>query len=138
MATRRSGPIEFRNRALVEGGKARLVLSGEVQYFRTPREHWRTVFRRLREAHCDTLSTYVPWSWHEIEDGKFDFTGRTHPSRDLVTFLAMAADQGLKLVVKPGPYVFAELLNGGVPAWYLKSHPESIAIGPDGDRKSVV
>jgi len=132
MNTMHDAPPSFRNRALVENGRPRLVLSGEVQYFRTPREHWRTMFRRLKEARCDTLSTYVPWSWHEVADGVFDFTGKTHPSRDLVTFLAMAADHGLKLVAKPGPYVFAELLNGGVPAWYLKSHPESIALGPDG------
>ena len=124
--------ISFRDKALVENGNPRLVLSGEVQYFRTPRERWRTMLDRLKEAHCDTLSTYVPWSWHEVADGVFDFSGKTHPSRDLVTFLKMAEDMGFLLVLKPGPYVFAELKNGGVPQWFTKTHRNALALGPDG------
>jgi len=126
--------ISFRDKALVDNGKTRLVLSGEVQYFRTPRRYWRTVLDRLKEAHCDTLSTYIPWSWHELSEGVFDFTGRTHPSRDLVTFLRMAEDRGFLLVLKPGPYVFGEIKNGGVPPWFSRSHPEALAKGPGGKK----
>jgi len=129
-------PFEFRRKALVVGGKPRLTLSGEVQYFRTDRKIWGKVIKRLKEAHCDTLSTYIPWSWHEIGDGEFDFTGRTHPCRDLAGFLDMAASAGFRLVLKPGPYVFAELKNGGIPAWLIEKHPEAIALGPDGKTRA--
>jgi len=128
-------PFSFRDKALVgRNGRTRLVLSGEVQYFRTPRQYWRRILTRLREARCDTVSTYIPWSWHEIADGEFDFTGRTHPSRDLVSYLNMAADMGFLLVLKPGPYVFGEIKNGGIPTWFSKSHPEALARGPDGKK----
>ena len=124
--------ISFRNKAVAIDGKPRLILTGEVQYFRTPRENWGKVLKRLKEAHCNCVSTYAPWSWHEIEEGVFDFSGRTHAGRDLETFLAMAADMGFALVLKPGPFVFGEITNGGIPPWFSASHPEALARGPDG------
>lgn len=120
----------------MENGRTRLVLSGEVQYFRTDRKVWAKALKRLKEANCDTLSTYIPWSWHETADGSFDFRGRTHPCRDLPAFLDMAVQAGFKLVLKPGPYVFAELSNGGVPRWLTDKHPEAIALGPDGKSRA--
>ena len=47
---------------------------------------------------------YVPWNYHETEQGNFDFSG----GRDLEKFLAMAHDIGLLVILRPGPYICAE------------------------------
>lgn len=126
--------IELRNRAFHVDGRPTYLSAAEIQYFRTPRRLWRRMIRLAREANNNAVSSYVPWSWHEPEEGRFDFDGRTHPMRDLRTFLDEVAAAGLMFVCKPGPYVFGEISDGGHPQWLLDSHPEILALGPDGKR----
>lgn len=110
-------------------GKPFFLYSGEVQYFRIQRDLWGTHLAALKAAGANTVSTYIPWSWHEVEEGVFDFTGRTDPQRDLVGFLAAAARAGLYASVKPGPYILAEFDDEGIPAWLRRGHPEIQARG---------
>ncbi|MCK4532353.1 beta-galactosidase [bacterium] len=113
-------------------GKKQFILSGEVQYFRIEKNKWRKMLDGLCEANCNTLSTYVPWNWHEYEQGKFDFTGKTHPSRDLVSFLKLVKEYGLNLIIKGGPHIHAEFLNGGIPKWVLSGYPEVLCLDSEG------
>ena len=66
----------------------------ELQYFRTPRDKWELMLTRMAQYHADTISTYICWSWHEYEEGKFDFSGETLPGRDLVGFLELCQKRG--------------------------------------------
>jgi beta-galactosidase len=112
-------------------GKSFYLYSGEVQYFRIARDRWDTHLRKLKDAGANTVSTYIPWSWHEIKEGEFDFTGRTHPQRDLLGFLDAVARAGLYVSVKPGPYILAEFDDRGIPTWLTDAHPEIQARGVD-------
>ena len=67
--------------------------------------------QQLKDCGCDTLATYVPWLWHELADGSVDVTGRTHEQRDLAGFLDLANEMGLYVVVRPGPFIMAEIKN---------------------------
>ncbi|MFP5502187.1 MAG: beta-galactosidase, partial [Candidatus Sericytochromatia bacterium] len=96
----------------------------EFQYFRIAVELWRPSLEKLKAAGLNVLSAYVPWIWHEVAEGDFDFTGRTDPARDLVGFLELTAELGLPVVIKPGPYIFAEYMGFGVPDWLRTNHPE--------------
>lgn len=88
-------------------------------YERLPRERWRSSLEALRALHVNTLDLYVPWNWHEIAEGNFDFSGATSPRRDLRALLKMARDLGFFFVVRPGPVIRNEWRNGGYPAWLL-------------------
>ena len=88
-------------------------------YERLPRERWRSALEALRALHVNTLDLYVPWNWHEIAEGNFDFTGATSPRRDLRGLLTMARELGFYFVVRPGPVIRNEWRNGGYPAWLL-------------------
>lgn len=101
-----------------------MLLGGEFQYFRIDPELWESSLIKLRDAGLNVLSAYVPWSWHEPEAGVFDFDGTTHPARNLRRFLALCEALGLPLVLKPGPYIFAEYRGFGVPEWIYTQHPE--------------
>ncbi|HYN06731.1 MAG TPA: beta-galactosidase [Vicinamibacterales bacterium] len=91
------------------------ILSGEMHYPRIPREYWRDRFRKARAMGLNTISTYVFWNLHEPSPGKYDFTGQ----KDVAAFIREAADEGLHVIVRPGPYVCAEWDLGGYPAWLL-------------------
>lgn len=109
------------------------ILSAELHYCRTPAENWLLMLVRLRQMGANTVSTYAPWCWHEPQPGVFDFTGATDPQRNLLRFVRLCAALGLRLILKPGPFVDAEVLGGGIPLWLLQTHPEIHAQRADGD-----
>ncbi|XP_008579617.1 PREDICTED: beta-galactosidase-1-like protein 2 [Galeopterus variegatus] len=93
-----------------------LILGGSMHYFRVPREYWRDRLLKMKACGLNTLTTYVPWNLHEPERGKFDFSGNL----DLEAFVLMAAEVGLWVILRPGPYICAEIDLGGLPSWLLQ------------------
>src|SRR5947199_255850 len=97
-------------------GKPFVIRSGEMHYPRIPREYWQ---HRLRMAHAmglNTVSTYIFWNVHEPEPGKFNLSGNA----DIAEFCRLAQHEGLKVIIRPGPYVCGEWDFGGLPWWLLK------------------
>ena len=73
-----------------------------------------------RAMGCNTIAAYVFWNYHEPAEGAFDFaTG----NRDVARFVRVAQEEGLWLLLRPGPYVCAEWDFGGIPP-YLLRHPD--------------
>ncbi|QNG59713.1 beta-galactosidase [Bacillus sp. PAMC26568] len=108
-------------------GKEVFLFGGECHYYRVPKEEWANRLDSLIEAGCNLVSTYVPWVWHEFEEGIFDFTGDTRPERDLKSFLQLVKEKKLYCIVRPGPYVMAEVRYEGIPPWLLSDYPDVIA-----------
>ena len=107
--------------------------AAEIHYFRVPRDLWELYLLRAGQFGADTISTYIPWMWHEPEEGAFDLTGETDERRDLAGFIELAREFGFGFIGKPGPFVDAELLGGGVPNWLHRQHPELVARRFNGD-----
>lgn len=103
------------------------VYSGEIHYFRLPKKDWEKHIIKAGEANLNCISSYIPWSWHEHREGKFDFRGKTAPSRDLYAFLKLIKKHKLYFITRPGPYVLGELQDQGVPEWLTAKYPEIIA-----------
>jgi beta-galactosidase len=99
-------------------GKPFQVISGEMHYPRIPREYWRDRFRMAKAMGLNTITTYVFWNLHETRPGVFDFSG----NNDVAEFIREAQQEGLYVVLRPGPYVCAEWEWGGYPSWLLKDH----------------
>lgn len=100
------------------------LYSGEIHYFRMPEKFWKIHLEKARQAGLNTVSSYIPWCWHEYEEGKFDFEGKTHPQRNFLRFLNLVQDAGLYFSARVGPVSNAELVGEGIPEWLLKNHPE--------------
>lgn len=115
-----------------DDGTPRVVLSGEIHYFRLPRSGWDDRLRAARDAGLNTVATYIPWIFHELPDATVDLAGRTRPERDLPAFLTACAAHGLDVIARPGPLVMAELKNEGVPYRVARDHPEVRPRGWDG------
>ncbi|MFC1465149.1 MAG: beta-galactosidase [Candidatus Brachytrichaceae bacterium NZ_4S206] len=105
-------------------GEPLFLQAGELHYFRMPPEAWAHRLGLLQAAGFNAVATYIPWLWHEPEEGAFDFDGATHPQRDLAGFLDLAARMGFYLIARPGPYIMAETTNEGIPPWVFAHYPQ--------------
>src|SRR5665647_218043 len=102
------------------------LISGEIHYFRIKREHWDRHLEAAKEAGLTTVSTYVPWAWHEAQESVFDFDGKTCPERDLLGWLKRCQAHGLNCIVKPGPFILAEFRGAGLPDWFLEKYGSEV------------
>jgi beta-galactosidase len=103
-------------------GKKVFLNSGEIHYFRIKRELWDLHLEAAKEAGLTTVSTYIPWAWHESEESVFDFTGASDPQRDLAGWIDRCQAHGLFCIVKPGPFILAEFRGAGLPDWFLEQY----------------
>jgi beta-galactosidase len=124
--------IEVRDKQIVIDGEPRLLLSGEVHYFRLKRSEWRDRLEKLIAAGGNTVASYIPWLCHELETGEFDLEGRSRPELDLGAFIDLCAEMGLFFIARPGPFVMAELKNEGLPYRLYEEHPEIVPVTWDG------
>lgn len=97
-------------------GKPFTVKAAELHYPRIPRPYWEQRIQMCKALGMNTICLYVFWNAHESEPGKFDFTGQN----DLREFVKLCQKNGMKVILRPGPYVCAEWEMGGLPWWLLK------------------
>jgi beta-galactosidase len=88
--------------------------AGAMHYWRHPPEEWGAGLDALRTLGFRLVDTYVPWGEHEIAPGELDF-GERSPLLDVARFLRMAHERSLKVVLRPGPHINAELTYFGLP-----------------------
>ncbi len=124
--------LEMKDHAFWLNGEPHFFYGGEIHYFRIDPQQWRARLLSAQDMGVSTISTYIPWIWHEPESGHYDFDGRTHAQRNLLNFLELSDDIGLSVFIRPGPYVMSELRHEGLPDWLLAQHPEIIARGAGG------
>jgi len=98
-------------------GKPFQILSGEMHPARIPPEYWRHRIRMAKAMGLNTIAAYVFWNYHEVSEGRFDFTS---PGHDIAAFLKTAQEEGMWVLLRPGPYVCAEWDFGGLPAYLLR------------------
>src|SRR5258707_1256868 len=102
--------ITYDHYSLLIDGQRVFIYSGEFHPFRLPSpDLWRDVFEKMKAGGFNTICCYFDWDYHSPKAGVYDFTG----IRDLDKFLSLAAEAGLYVIVRPGPYINAETDSGG-------------------------
>ncbi len=96
-------------------GKPFQIISGAIHYERIPRAYWRDRLKKARAMGLNTVETYTFWNVHEPIQGHFEFGGQY----DVAEFVREAQQEGLYVVLRPGPYACAEWEWGGFPPWLL-------------------
>ena len=99
-------------------GAALQIRCGEMHFARVPREYWRHRLQAIKAMGLNTVCAYLFWNYHEWREGRFDWDGE----RDAAAFCRIAQEEGLWVILRPGPYACAEWEMGGLPWWLLK-HP---------------
>lgn len=103
----------------MKDGKPFQFIAGSFHYFRALPETWQRKLRTMRAAGLNAVTTYVEWSLHNPKDGQYIFTG----IGDLEQFIKYAEQEGLYVILRPGPYICAERDMGGFPYWLLNKYP---------------
>jgi beta-galactosidase len=103
-------------------GKPFRIIAGDMHYTRVPREYWRARLKMAKAMGLNTITTYVFWNAHELTPGHYDFSGQN----DVAEFVREAQQEGLYVILRPGPYVCSEWDLGGLPAWLLKDRDAHI------------
>ena len=98
-------------------GKPFQIVSGEMHPARIPREYWQHRIRMAKAMGCNTIAVYIFWNYHELTPGDFDFTT---DNRDIAAFIRLCKQEGMWVLLRPGPYVCAEWDWGGLPTYLLK------------------
>lgn len=98
-------------------GKPTILRSGEMHFPRIPRPYWRHRLQMLKSMGLNAVATYDFWNLHEPRPGRWNFAGEA----DIAAYCKLAQEEGLYVLLRPGPYVCAEWELGGMPSWLLKT-----------------
>ena len=126
--------IRIKNAVLYYEDKQIPLLSGEFHYWRISPDNWEAVADRIKAMGLNMVATYVPWNFHELSEGVYDFTGETRPARNLDGFLALMKKKELYVMIRPGPYIYAEWPFGGPPeraSKFSRLDPQFLAMAQD-------
>ena len=77
------------------------VQAVEFPYYLYPRTLWERELVWMKTIGVRTVAFSIPWNWHQPAAGDFDFTGRTSPRRDLVSFIRILRKLELRGWVRP-------------------------------------
>jgi beta-galactosidase len=94
------------------------IISGEMHPARIPHQYWKHRIQMAKAMGCNTIAAYVFWNYHEQEPGKFDFTNGNH---NIAGFIRLVQEEGMWVLLRPGPYVCAEWEFGGLPPYLLRT-----------------
>ncbi len=103
--------------AFLLDGSPTVIRCGELHFARIPREYWKQRLQMCKAMGLNTVCLYLFWNFHEWEEGKYDWSGQ----KDAGEFCRLAQEEGLWVLLRPGPYACAEWEMGGLPWWLLKS-----------------
>jgi beta-galactosidase len=98
-------------------GKPFQIRCGELHFARIPQEYWRQRILMMKSLGMNTVCAYLFWNFHERTPGTFKWDGEA----DIVEFCKTAQEEGLWVILRPGPYTCAEWEMGGLPWWLLKN-----------------
>ncbi|AZN39714.1 beta-galactosidase [Paenibacillus albus] len=121
MEVKAESAMQLASSSLRIGDNAEIILCASLFYFRNPRAHWRERMEQLKAFGYNAIDVYFPWNFHELGEGVWDFSGE----RDVEAFLKLAAEVGLWVVARPGPYICSEWDGGALPA-YLFAKPDIV------------
>ncbi|HLP77520.1 MAG TPA: beta-galactosidase [Candidatus Paceibacterota bacterium] len=92
------------------------IRCGEIHAARVPAEYWRHRLQMAKAMGLNTVCAYLFWNLHEPKPGEYVWTGQA----DDAEFCRIAQQEGLWVILRPGPYACAEWEMGGTPWWLLK------------------
>ena len=107
--------VSYDNRSMLMDGRRVLLLGGSFHYPRAPPEEWRGIMQTMKDDGLNHLQMYTFWNLHEQRRGVYDFSDDSRAN--ITRLLATAAEVGLFVNVRIGPYTCAEWNFGGLPVW---------------------
>ena len=118
VSAQRKHTFELSKSEFLLDGKPFQIISGEMHPARIPYQYWKHRIQMAKAMGCNTVAAYVFWNYHEQEPGHFDFSSGNH---NIAEFIKLAQEEGMWVLLRPGPYVCAEWEFGGLPPYLLRT-----------------
>lgn len=97
-------------------GRRTWITAASLQYARIDPADRAARLADVRQAGFDTVETAIPWMLHEPRPDRFTFEG----AADIEQFIDDAAGQGLRVILRVGPYIGNDFDGGGLPPWLVE------------------
>ncbi len=117
--TKKIDNYTYDNKSLLKNSKRFFPIMGEIHYSRYPQKFWKEALLKMKAGGVDIVSSYTIWIHHEEIENDWDFSG----DKNLRKFVETIQECKLKMCLRIGPWVHAEVRNGGFPDWLLKKCP---------------
>lgn len=95
-------------------GEPYVIIGGQMDPQRIPPEYWRDRLAKAKAMGLNTIFSYVYWNLLEPQQGQW--TGN-EGANNIAKYFEIAQEEGLHVVLRPGPYICGEREWGGFPAW---------------------
>ncbi|KAI0008119.1 family 35 glycoside hydrolase [Xylariaceae sp. FL0662B] len=95
-------------------GEPFVIIGGQMDPQRIPPAYWRDRLLKARAMGLNTIFSYVYWNMLEPRQGQWL---NTEEINDIAKFFRIAQEEGLNVILRPGPYICGEREWGGFPAW---------------------
>jgi hypothetical protein len=130
--------ITYDGRSFMINGDRVMFLSGSVHPIRTTQQTWEHAMDEAVTQGLNMITIYVFWAEHQpLPNAEMDWTLPAGKGPDcdleqapsycgwtLADAIRSAANRGLFVHARIGPYVCAEYNYGGIPEWVALHHPE--------------
>ena len=104
--------VVWDGRGLTINGQRTVILSGEFAPAHLPSPGlWRDVLQKMKATGYNAVTLDFDWAYSSSVPGQFDFSG----VRDMERAVSEAEAAGLYVIIRPGPYLGADLSRGGLP-----------------------
>ncbi|SIQ21318.1 beta-galactosidase [Maribacter ulvicola] len=117
----KEGKFEINNYYITKNGKPVIMVMGEFQYSRYPREDWEEGILKMKASGIDAIGFYALWLLHEQNEGEISFD----KNLDIRHFIELCAKHDLLAFPRIGPWAHGEARNGGYPEWFVKKMKEA-------------
>ena len=116
--------VSMERDAFLLDGQPFQIRCGEIHFARVPRAYWRHRIQMCKAMGLNAVCAYMFWNYHEMTRGHYDFTGE----KDVAAFCRIAQEEGMWVVLRPGPYCCAEWEFGGLPWWLLDKGADKVKV----------
>ncbi|PQE31790.1 beta-galactosidase b protein [Rutstroemia sp. NJR-2017a WRK4] len=107
--------VEWDHYSLIVNGERLFIWAGELHYWRIPvPELWVDILQKIKAAGFNTFALYSHWYYHNPNPDTLDFESGAH---NFTRLFDLAAELGMYVIFRPGPYVNAESNAGAFPLW---------------------
>ncbi|KAF2237557.1 glycoside hydrolase family 35 protein [Viridothelium virens] len=109
-----SPSFTYNSTTFLLNGEPYQIIGGQMDPQRIPPAYWRDRLSKARAMGLNTIFSYVYWNLLEPVQGTW--TG-DEEANNIASYFQIAQEEGLNVVLRPGPYICGEREWGGFPAW---------------------
>ena len=122
--------VKFDKYSLIVDGERKFLKSGTLHYFRVfGEDEWKDRLSKMKSGGYNCVDLYLCWSFHNPRKDFWDFEGY----KNIRTLFQVAKDLNMFIILRPGPYINAEVSAGGLPYWLMKQKDVVLRNRIDGD-----